>query len=132
MSIGIGRKGALPTDLFEGVACSASLVCLVHCAAPPLMLLLLPSIAEAFILPESFHAIALMLIVPAGAAALWPAYLCHRNLAPAALAGLGTACLAAALLPALERGEVPITVAGSLALITAHVMNWRLRVRCAG
>lgn len=123
-----GQRG---TDIIEGTAVSASLLCLVHCLALPLLLLLLPGIIGVFARSEAFHYIALALIVPSAGAAFWLGYQRHRTPGPVLLGVAGVACLAIALLPILSEGaEIWMTVAGSLFLVTGHMLNWRRRT-CA-
>jgi len=135
-SICARRKARTPPgggaeDIIEGTAVSASLLCLVHCLALPLLLLLLPGIIGVFARSEAFHYVALALVVPSAAAAFWLGYRRHRTHGPALLGVAGVACLAVALLPGLAEGaETWITVAGSLLLVLGHTLNWRRRT-CA-
>lgn len=124
--------GSPRTDMIEGMAVSTSVFCLVHCLALPLLLLLAPGFLGLFLLSEKFHFAALALIVPSALAAFWLGYRRHRGALPAMLGVAGTACLAAALLPAVgEGGETAITVCGSLLLVIGHSLNWRLRRRAS-
>lgn len=107
---------------------SASLLCLVHCLALPFLLLLLPGIIGLFARSEAFHYGAVALIVPSAIAAFWLGYRRHRALRPALFGVVGVGCLVVALLPETAEGaETWLTVAGSLLLVTGHMMNWRLR-----
>lgn len=118
-------------DIIEGTAVSASLLCLVHCVALPLLLLLLPGVLGLFAQSEAFHYAALALVAPAALAAFWFGYRRHHMRTPALLGFAGVACLGIALLPGIGEGaEVGITVAGSFLLLVGHMMNWRLR-NCA-
>jgi len=116
------------TDIVEGAAVSASLLCLAHCLALPLLLLMLPGIVGLFFRSEAFHAVALALVLPPALAAFWLGYRRHGARRPALLGVAGMGCLIAALVPGVEeQGETALTVAGSLLLVAAHGMNWRLR-----
>lgn len=107
---------------------SASLLCLVHCLALPLLLLLLPGVIGLFAQSDAFHYLALAFVVPSAFAAFWLGYRRHRSLPPTLLGLGGVICLVIALLPRLaESDELWFTVAGSLLLVTGHMMNWRLR-----
>jgi len=107
---------------------SASLLCLVHCLALPVLLLLLPGALGLFARSEAFHYAALALVMPAALAAFWLGYRRHRAVAPAALGAAGVTCLVAALLHAPTHSvETLLTVAGSLLLVAGHAINWRLR-----
>ncbi|QZP08524.1 MerC domain-containing protein [Caenibius sp. WL] len=124
--------GARRTNVVEGVAVSASLLCLVHCLALPLLLLLLPGVLGLFAQSDAFHYAALALVVPAGLAAFWLGYRRHRARRPALLGIAGVICLVIALLPgAGEGGELWFTVTGSLLLVIGHTLNWRLRTHAA-
>ncbi|MGE4410254.1 MAG: MerC domain-containing protein [Sphingobium sp.] len=129
---GMARRadGSARTDMIEGMAVSTSMLCLVHCLALPLLLLLTPGFLGLFLLSEKFHFIALALVVPSALAAFWLGYRRHRGALPALLGVAGAACLAGALLPPVgEAAETTITVCGSLLLVVGHGLNWRLRRR---
>lgn len=124
--------GGRRADMVEGAAVSASLLCLVHCLALPILLLALPGMAGLFFGSEAFHPVALALVVPLALAAFRLGYRRHRTRRPALLGLAGMGCLIAALLPGFgKQGETGLTVAGSLLLVAGHVMNWRLRNRAA-
>jgi len=113
--------------LLDGLAISASGLCLVHCLALPAMLIVLPTLAGALALPDDFHLIALLIAVPTSLVAIAFGYLHHRRPLPALLAGIGLMALtAAAVLVHDQRSEAAVTVAGSLLLAAAHMVNLRL------
>lgn len=119
-------------DGVEGAAISASTLCLVHCLALPLLLLLLPSAAEAFVRSEIFHYVAVGLVAPFAFIAFMLGYRRHRVLPPALVGAMGVAFLLLALLPSIGgSAALWITVGGSLLLILGHLMNWRLRLHAA-
>lgn len=131
---GVKTRGARErrANVVEGMAVSASLLCLVHCLALPLLLLLLPGVLGLFAQSDAFHYAALALVVPAALAAFWLGYCRHRARRPALLGLAGVTCLVVALLPGATEGrELGFTVAGSLLLIVGHGMNWRLRAHAA-
>jgi len=117
-------------DLIEGIAVGATVACLVHCLALPLVIAALPLLSSA--LPASahfhFHVIALTLAIPATAGALFAGYRRHRLAAPLIAGTIGLALLT---LGATHWGEtpleMPVTVLGSLAIAAAHLANWRYR-----
>jgi hypothetical protein len=115
-------------DWFERAAAGASLLCLIHCAGLPLLLAAIPALSRALALPESFHLWMIVLAVPASGTALLAGYRQHRAWRPLAtgIAGLGL-LLAGALLFGEGRLETPVTIAGSLCLVAAHIANWRGR-----
>jgi hypothetical protein len=118
-----------PPPLVDGIAVSASLLCLAHCLALPLLAASLPALGVLATNSLVVHALLLMLAVPLGVWALargrhragwWPLAL--------GLAGftlMGTALLSAPL------GERWLTVAGVSLVAIAHWGNWRARLRLA-
>lgn len=120
--------GKRRTDIVEGAAVSASLLCLVHCLALPLLLLLLPGALGLFVQSPAFHFVAMGMVAPAALAAFWLGYRRHGARRPVLLGLAGVVSLALALMPGMGHvGEASLTVTGSLLLIAGHTMNWRLR-----
>lgn len=114
-------------NMIEGAAVSASLLCLAHCLALPL-LLLLPGIVGLFAQSTAFHYVALAVVLPSALAAFALGYRRHRVFWPLLMGTPGIVCLIVAPLPGVrEEVELWFTVAGSLLLIVGHVLNWRLR-----
>ena len=121
------------TDFVEGTAVSASVLCLAHCLALPLLLLALPTLADTFFASEAFHIAAAALVVPAAALAFILGYRRHRAPTPALLGSVGVVCIVAALLPQWsESAATMTTTAGSALLIGGHVVNWRMRRAIVG
>ena len=112
----------------EGAAMSASLLCLIHCLALPLILAALPAMSSVLPISESFHLWVLAFAIPASCAALFAGRARHGARWPLLLgiAGLGLLAVGAILFGSTPM-ETPTTVAGSIALVAAHVANWRLR-----
>ncbi|MXP26282.1 MerC family mercury resistance protein [Altererythrobacter indicus] len=121
-------KGNRATDLVEGTALTASFLCLIHCLALPLLLLILPGILGAFAASKGFHMAAFALVAPAAFCAFWLGYRHHRVVAPGLTGMVGVLCIGAALLPGVSHaGETMLTVVGSLFLVAGHLWNWRKR-----
>lgn len=115
-------------DLIEGVAVGATIACLVHCLALPLLFAFIPMLSSVMPVPLHFHLIALALAIPATAGALFAGYRRHRLAAPLIAGTIGLTLLTlAATHWELTPLEMPITVVGSLAIATAHLANWRFR-----
>jgi len=110
--------------LFDASAVALSGLCLLHCLALPLLAALLP-LFGAWSEAEWVHGVFVLIAAPLTSYALWRAHR-HRPL-PAALwllAGSGLALLLAGASGSLgERAETPLTIAGSLALASAHLWN---------
>jgi hypothetical protein len=116
------------SDLVESMAIAAAAACLAHCVALPVLVAALPALASVIPIPTSFHIAALIFAVPTTLFALGIGYRRHRRSYPlvAGLLGLGLLIVAVAV---YERspGEAPVTMAGSLVIVVAHLSNWRLR-----
>ena len=41
--------------LFDGIAIGASILCMIHCLVLPVLIVLLPTLAAFFMMPEDFH-----------------------------------------------------------------------------
>lgn len=127
-----GHQAAAPpgTDWFERAAIGASALCLIHCTGLPLLLAALPALSKLIALPENLHVWLLVFAAPTSGAALFLGHRGHRAWLPLIAGGIGLALLAAGALVLLGGPfETPVTVAGSLLLVSGHVANWRLRHR---
>lgn len=123
--------GTVRVDWAERVAIGASLACMVHCLALPLLIALLPALAAVLAVPESFHLWVLALAVPMALLALVQGRARHGRTGPLAAGAAGLACLVLGALAFAEGpAETAFTVVGSVLLVGAHVTNWRLRHRC--
>jgi len=124
----LGGIMARKDDLIEGIAVGATIACLVHCLALPLLFALVPVVSAVLPIPEHFHVIALGLAIPATGGALFAGYRRHRLAAPliAGTAGLVLLTLGATHWEATPL-ETPVTVFGSLCIAAAHLANWRYR-----
>jgi hypothetical protein len=112
-------------DWVERAAFAASALCLVHCLALPLVLAALPVLSGILHLPEDIHRWVLLFAIPTSLTALvmgrqmgGPGYPIVMGLAGLGLLAVG------AFVPSIE---TPATVAGSVTLAFAHILNWRLR-----
>jgi hypothetical protein len=104
-----------------GIACSG--LCVLHCLAPLLLTLAGTSLAGlALFRDESLHRVLLVLVPAVAIWSLAPSLRVHHRRGPFALAGLGvTLLLGAAMLG--EVVEKPLSIAGGLFMIAAHVHN---------
>jgi hypothetical protein len=111
-------------------AVGASLLCLIHCLALPILIAALPVLARALDLGEGFHLLILAAAIPTSAIALAGGHRRHGALVPvfAGIAGL-ILMAAGAIFVSRAAAETALTVAGSLLLAGAHIANWRLRTR---
>ncbi len=123
---------APPADFVDRVGVCLSALCMVHCLALPLLLLMTPAFLTAFLTGHEFHVVLAVLLTILAFASFWPGYRQHRRLSVFA-AGLAGVCLISVGAFAEEweaeaLGRV-LTVCGSVALIGAHVVNYVLRHR---
>lgn len=116
---------------FAGMA--ASVLCLLHCLAMPLVLLAFPLLG----LKDEHHALHDVLLLGVAVPvllALVPGYLAHRDPAPPLLgaAGLGVLLLAVTVAgPRFGHGfETALAVASSVLLLAAHLRNHRHCRQC--
>lgn len=127
----MGIGSAASQDRIECVAIGASLLCLVHCLVLPIAFAMLPFLASTMPIPEEVHVWLLVFVVPAAGGALLSGYRNHRDIRPCLAGSAGLVLLAASALLLTETAwDIPLTVLGSLALIAAHLLNWRLRHAC--
>ena len=109
-----------------------STLCLLHCAATPLLIGGLSAVGLGFLGDEMVHKVLAVVLVGVAVLAFGPGFKSHRNAAVLGLGGAGIALLLATgffLEPLLtEFWEVGLTVVGSVLLVGAHVVNWRLTV----
>ena len=114
------------------MAIAGAAACLAHCIALPVVIAALPALATVVPIPTTFHIIALSFAVPTTLFALLLGFRHHRALQPLFAGLIGLALLAIGVLAYGETpAEVPLTIAGSVAIVTAHVGNWLRRRNCA-
>ena len=125
------KTGATPyrlEDMLDRFATGASLLCLLHCLAFPLLIAALPSLSQILHLPESFHVWVVLFAIPGSLWALLAGRSRHGAITPLILGSAGLLFLIAGISILHDAGwETQSTVAGSLLLSAAHVFNWRLR-----
>ncbi|WP_397417428.1 MerC domain-containing protein [Phenylobacterium sp.] len=124
-------RAGLTARVLNGSAIGLSGLCLAHCLALPLVAALLP-VLGGWTGAEWVHVLLVALAAPIAALVfLRPA----RGGAPPWLRLMAAAGVALLAIGALDPGgwERPLTVAGSLTLASAHIMNWRRRraINCA-
>ena len=111
----------------DGAAASVSLLCLVHCLALPLLIAALPALSQVLSVPEGFHRGVALVALPASAVALLAGFRRHRSGRALGLAATGLAAIGWGAFGAQSAGaELAATVAGSVLVSAAHVVNWML------
>ncbi|MEM1412610.1 MAG: MerC domain-containing protein [Pseudomonadota bacterium] len=118
------------TQLLDRTAIGLSALCIVHCLALPLLIVLLPSLAALPFADERFHLLLVFLVVPTSAIALFMGCRRHRDRSVLAWGLTGVVIL---LLTALyghdlvgEVGERAFTVLGAVMVAIGHIRNFRL------
>ena len=123
------REQRIP--LWDGIGMSASGLCVLHCAAMPVVLALLPFWPLANALHGWLHLMFAIIIVPATAVALWVGYRRGRSrLTAALLVGGLSVILAAFFIGHSGLAETMTTLAGSGLLIAGHWRNWKSGATC--
>ena len=123
--------GKPPESFADRIAIALSGLCILHCLALPVLLLLVPILDETSV--EHFHVQALVFVLPVSVYALLRGYRWHRRrvLLVTGLIGIGL-LLAGALWAHNYLGIVAdrlLTVCGSMVLAVTHYMNSRLARR---
>jgi len=115
---------------WDRIGIGASTLCLIHCVLTPLLLGALPLLNLSVLHDERVHqALAVFIVVTCGFA-LIPGFRRHRRASPVGAAVVGVAfLLAGAFLhgpPWGEALETPLTIAGGISMVLAHLLNLRL------
>nr|WP_241664470.1 MerC domain-containing protein [Ningiella ruwaisensis] len=119
-------------DSSDKTAVALSFVCVLHCIALPLVLLALPSISGLLVLDdERFHLWLVFIVIPISIFALISGFLHHKRTSVFFVSALGMLMLIAAALFGHdylgEKGEVGLTLFGSILIAVGHLRNLRLR-----
>lgn len=106
-----------------------SLICLVHCLATPIVLMLAPALAGFL---GGWHPVLLAGVVLTAAWAFVPGYRYHRNKSVLILAAGGVSLLAIGVLAfhAWFAAETVMTVSGAALMLAAHWKNRQLGNSC--
>jgi len=116
-------------ESLDAVAMGISALCVVHCLATPVLVVLFPIVGGTLFADHDFHALLLLLVLPTSTLALYLGY--RRHHAPRALRlgvlGMAILILAAVLGPEVlgPVGERVTTSAGGGVLALAHFINLR-------
>ncbi len=104
-----------------------SAVCMLHCMAIPVAVLLLPTLSSLLVGSETLvHTLLLGVAVPISALALWVGYSRYGNVTSVVLGTTGLLVMFVAVAHLLGRAaEVPLTLAGVILVAFAHGLNIR-------
>jgi hypothetical protein len=105
----------------------ASTLCLIHCAAMPLVITFLPILGLRFLEGHAAHYVLAGFVIAFALLAIVPGYLKHRKTSVllAMLAGVGIVLLATFGAGRLfaENLELPLITAGNLIVVVTHLRN---------
>ena len=113
-----------PAARLDLYAVGLSTLCVLHCVALPVLVALMPTIAQAAE-SELVHRILVLVAVPVSLRVIWKTRPVSNNrlFVGAASVGLGL-LLSGAFLEVLSPYEEPITIVGGVLLASAHLWNW--------
>jgi hypothetical protein len=129
-------KDHIPTDK---IGMALSFICLIHCLAGPILLILLPGLNQ-FISHDAFHVVMLGFVVPVAALSFFKSYKSHGIKLPLKLGAAGTVFLVLGILIPMLMGhdhalhdehlntstlETGFTVLGGIILAYAHYINFK-------
>ena len=119
-----------PVARLDLYAAGLSTLCVLHCVALPVLVALMPVVAQAAD-NELVHRLLVVAAVPVSLRVIWKTRPLSGNklFVCAALVGLGLLLLAA-FIEAVEAYEEPVTIVGGALLGSAHIWHWMRR--CGG
>ena len=122
LSDGKHHRGVFGLD---GLAISASTLCLIHCLFLPIAIAFLPSLADWADWGETIHIVMLAIAVPLSGGTLLGGWRRHRAMAPLLIGMAGLGLLVLGLVFEGTAWGTTLTVAGGMTLAIAHVGNLR-------
>lgn len=120
----------MANKFWDRLGICASGLCLVHCLATPVILLLFPTFKLAFLEHESIHQILAVVIVSSVLVAVYPQCRRHGHKDIIAYALAGVFFILSAIFFGHDLGEEfehILTIIGSIFLLVAHTKNIRVR-----
>ena len=116
-------------SLLDRSAIGLSFLCVLHCLAVPLTLILVPSFAALPIADERVHLLLVLLVLPTSTVALTLGCRRHglKHILAWGLTGISILVLAAGLGEGFlgEYGEKILTVVGSVLVAVGHILNFK-------
>lgn len=116
--------------IWDKIGICASGLCLVHCIATPIFLILFPSIKVAYFEHEAFHQLFGVIVVSSVLIAVYPQCRKHGHKDIILWAISGVLFILAGIFLGHDFGEVyehGLTIFGSILLILAHIKNMKVR-----
>ena len=116
--------------LGDKLSISLSMLCVIHCLATPILLVVLPTAFAIQLEGEGFHLFMAAVVIPLSSATLFMGCKKHRTWGIAVVGGLGVIALSSTALLGHdlfgEAGEKIATVLAASVIATAHVWNFKL------
>ena len=116
-------------SVLDRSAIGLSFLCVLHCLAVPLTLILIPSLAALPIADERVHLLLVLLVLPTSTVALTLGCRQHglKHILAWGLTGIAILVLAAGLGEEFlgEYGETILTVVGSVLVAVGHILNFK-------
>ena len=117
------------TSVLDRSAIGLSFLCVLHCLAVPLTLILMPSLAALPIADERVHLLLVLLVLPTSTVALTLGCRQHglKHILAWGLTGIAILVLAAGLGEEFlgEYGEKILTVVGSVLVAVGHILYFK-------
>ena len=117
-------------SISDNTAISLSLLCIIHCLALPLIIVMLPALTTFNLEDEATHIWMLIAVVPISAYAMTMGCRKHNNYSIMILGTVGLTILVTTALLGYdilgETGESVSTTAGAAIIAVAHLLNQRL------
>ena len=114
----------------DRVAITGSAICLLHCIAMPIFLIIFPSSISVLLQDEKFHHLMIWLVIPSSLLAVVIG--CRKHKDSWVLAGVVLGILVMAFTAIFghdvlgERGEKIFTIIGATVLAVSHIRNQKL------
>ena len=115
--------------LLDRSAIVLSMICVVHCLALPVAIIMLPALSAYWFADENFHLLLLYLVLPTSVIALGLGCRRHRMFKMMLWGSAGLLCLTVAALLGHDRlgelGEKGLTLLGAGLVVVAQIYNFR-------
>ncbi len=123
------NETSLTTKIWDKVGICASTLCLIHCLATPVLLIIFPASSLAKIQESLFHAVFAVIVLGSILLAVYPNCKKHGHKDILTFSILGVFCILASFIFHDHEAslETVFTIIGSMFLIIAHFKNMKVR-----
>ena len=115
------------TKIWDKLGLCTSILCLIHCILPPVLMLFLPINTFSFLQTEYIHDILSVVVITSIAFAVYPTCKEHGHLDIIITAVLGVIFVIGAGFTHQPKIHMALTMIGSIFLIISHVKNIKVR-----